>query len=671
MKRVVALLALGALFVLALFAPVLASSDTSYAFDTQYKVYENGSAKVTHNIKAKNNSGDKTPEFINIPVGGTNVRAIKATLNGDKALSAVLNEDGASIKIPLPDLSGKDKQWTLDFTYQSDILKELGSSKAAQLPSVNNIGLRVSSQKTVIRADLATGLALVLPAPDKTDIAVGEQLFTYENKTGPVADSISLIFSEGVTAVMDISTELKNDGWWWKTVEMTLPPDTNQQQVILSSLDPSPINVRLDQDGNIIAQYKMGPKKSLNVSSKVLINVNNLSYDLESDKKVENVSQELRDLYTKTTDKWNGDSLEVSVNPVDSASEIVRTIYGAVVDSARQDSAIVNNLEYTRASLADSSKYTDMLIGSLRANGVPAREVLGKLVTDGQFILDTSAGHTWAEAYIPDAGWTTLDPSLAAYSDHYGSSDILHVGLALWGVSDHLPPINLEISNVSYSTEAFEIPAGEPTLKAVKRMILPGISILDINVQRPLGVITDNNALEYGGEVHLLGSLAPLQNVSSRTMRFLADSFSSEEVKYGHLDGETLGEDMLATNSTNDYVIVIVEAVLLVLGLGLYIFLRRRKKGDKYKPSKDSLIMHDEDAGGEVHEADLVGSKPLDDTASSEKTKAPAQPISTEPVQKTAPPPSQHATINTNGNAGMKYRSGGSNHSTSKSKLIQ
>ncbi len=286
MKRVAALLALVALFVLALFAPVLASSDTSYVFDTQYQVHENGSAKVTHNIKAKNNSGDKTPEFINIPVGGTNVRAVKVTLNGDKTLSAVINEDEVSVKIPLPNLSGKDKQWTLDFTYQSDILKELGDSKAAQLPSMNNIGLRVSSQKTVVRADLSTGLALVLPAPDKTDIAVGEQLFTYENKTGPVTDSISLIFSEGVTAVMDVSTELKNDGWWWKTVEMTLPPDTNQQQVILSSLEPSPTNVRLDQDGNIIAQYKMGPKKSLNVKAKALINVNNLSYDLISDKKV-------------------------------------------------------------------------------------------------------------------------------------------------------------------------------------------------------------------------------------------------------------------------------------------------------------------------------------------------------------------------------------------------
>src|SRR5680860_36751 len=456
MKRTIALLTLGALLVLALVAPTLASSDTGYIFDSQYKVSKDGSAKISHLITAKNGSADKTPEALMISVAGTNVHAISAVLNDDKNLSAVLSDDGASIKIPLPDLSGKDKQWKLVLNYQSDVLKDLGSSKVAQLPALKDIGLNISSQKTVISADLSTGLAVVLPTPAKTDISVGEQLFTYENKTGPVMDSVSLIFGDSVTAVVDVSTELKNDGWWWKTVEMTLPPDTNQQQVILNSLEPSPSNVRLDQDGNIIAQYKLGPKKSINVVAKALIDVKNLGYDLNSDKKIDDINPNLQDLYTASTNKWNGDSLDIQVNPVDPVTKIVQTIYDAVVDNARQNTAIANNLELIGANLDDSSQYTDSLIGELRASGVPAREVLGKLVTDGQFILDIPAQHTWVEAYIPDAGWVMLDPSLAIYSNHYGFSDILHVGLALWGVSDHLPPVVMDTSAVSYSSDPFE-----------------------------------------------------------------------------------------------------------------------------------------------------------------------------------------------------------------------
>src|SRR5665811_1670108 len=96
MKRTTALLTLGALLVLALVAPTLASSDTGYIFDSQYKVSKDGSAKISHLIIAKNGSADKTPEALMISVAGTNVHAISAVLNDDKNLSAVLSDDGAS-----------------------------------------------------------------------------------------------------------------------------------------------------------------------------------------------------------------------------------------------------------------------------------------------------------------------------------------------------------------------------------------------------------------------------------------------------------------------------------------------------------------------------------------------------------------------------------------------
>ncbi len=649
MKKLLALGALAILFVLAVFGRSLAVSDINYSVSSNYKVASDGTSTVSHVINAKNATTNKTPSVIKIPVAGDEVSSVVAKVN-DGDVAATISGNGSTINVKLPDLAGKDKTWKLTLNYKSKLVSELGKAKVLQIPTLSGIGLAITSQKTVVSADLSIGLAVALPAPPKTDIAVGEQIFTYDNKTGPVADAITLLISDNATATVNVTKELKNNGWWWKTVELTLPPDTNQQQVILSSLEPKPSNVRLDRDGNILAQYRLGPKKSVTVSAKALVSVKNLSYTLDTKKTVNEIDQSLKDLYTAQTDKWSGGKIELNVNPVASVPEVVQTVYDAVVKQARAETALSDNQELSQTNIDELGKYADLLIGELRANGVPARAVLGKLVSDGQFILSDSRGHTWAEAYIPDTGWITLDPALAVYGDYFSSSDILHVGLALWGVSDYLPPIDLASVNVTYSLDAFEVPEATPVLSAVKTVIFPGISILKVSVEMPPGVITDGNAFEYGGQIQTLGSLAPLQTAEAKALRFGAAAFSGEEVKYGYSDGSALTTGIATAESSMNYKVLITEAILLILGIVLFFFMRRRRAANKYKPSKDSLVMHDEDDGGDVQEADLVGSKPIvDEVADTPKPSPPILPNEPAP-QTTIRPPVTRGTINAQGN---------------------
>ena len=47
--------------------------------------------------------------------------------------------------------------------------------------------------------------------------------------------------------------------------------------------------------------------------------------------------------------------------------------------------------------------YTDVFITLCRAANIPARQVCGW--------LNGVSGHIWAEVYIPDTGWVSVDPT--------------------------------------------------------------------------------------------------------------------------------------------------------------------------------------------------------------------------------------------------------------------
>ncbi len=643
MKRLLALSALTILFGLAIFGRSLAVSDISYSIDSSYKVTSDGVGTVSHVINAKNTSAAPTPRVLKVPLAGSEVSSVVAKVNGS-SVSATVSDDGSTVDIELPPgLAGKDKTWRLTLDYKSQIVSDLGRSKVIQIPTLNNIGLAITSQRTVISADLTIGLAVALPTPDKTDIAVGEQIFIYENKTGPVVDAVTLIFGSAATVVVDISTELKNDSWWWQTMELTLPPDTNQQQVILSSLEPKPSNVRLDQDGNILAQYRLGPRGSVDVVARAIVNVKNLNYPLDSKETLGDINPSLVNLYTAQTDKWSGDKIETNINPTSPVSEIIQTIYDTVLSFARTQTVLKNNQDLASTNIDSSGKYANLLIGELRQAGVPARAILGKLISDGQFILSDSRNHIWVEAYIPGSGWLTIDPALSVFGNHFGNSGVLHVGLALWGVSDSLPPVNLDSMNVVYSLDAFEIPEQVPVLSAVKTVIFPGVSIMNVRIEMPPGIITDGNALlKFDGQIKMLGSLAPMQNIESETLRFGAAAFNSEEVKYGYtFDGQTLTTEIATVHSTTNYTVLIVGTLLSFLGAAWLFFAKKRWSDSKYKPSKDSLIMHDEESGGDVENMDMVGGRSVKDEAPPLKS---PPPVVTKPKPAPKPSKTKHST---------------------------
>ncbi|MES1257256.1 MAG: transglutaminase family protein [Acidobacteriota bacterium] len=106
---------------------------------------------------------------------------------------------------------------------------------------------------------------------------------------------------------------------------------------------------------------------------------------------------------------------------------------------------------HVHSSVADCMKtssgvcqdFSHLLLALLRMRGVPARYVSGYLVplqtTDGQGVLERVIGglasHAWVQAYVPDAGWIGLDPTVGQFVEEQ------HIRVAYGRDYGDVPPV--------------------------------------------------------------------------------------------------------------------------------------------------------------------------------------------------------------------------------------
>lgn len=108
-----------------------------------------------------------------------------------------------------------------------------------------------------------------------------------------------------------------------------------------------------------------------------------------------------------------------------------------------------NNLE------GDCSEYSSLMITLLRIQGIPARKVLGFLVSNNPAtrphvgnswnfhvsdISDNMLGHAWVEYYVPNLGWIACDPTWK--TNYFNNIDYLRFNLNV-GANFFFPPASI------------------------------------------------------------------------------------------------------------------------------------------------------------------------------------------------------------------------------------
>lgn len=239
---------------------------------------------------------------------------------------------------------------------------------------------------------------------------------------------------------------LKNESILPKTAEIALPPDTRFQQIFYSLVNPKPVNVRIDEDGNWLAAFELKPKQSLEVAA----SGSALIYTQAQD----NFKEAAPLAKHSTSDKfWESDNEEVQT--IAKSLTTAENIYSYITTTLSYNYKRVNSLNRRMgAKLALQNpkdaicmEFTDSFIALARASGIPAREVNGYAYTSDDYLkplsLVADVLHSWPEYWDSNQKlWIPVDPTWATTTgglDYFTSLDFNHFVFVRRGVSSTYP----------------------------------------------------------------------------------------------------------------------------------------------------------------------------------------------------------------------------------------
>ena len=587
------------LLVAGLFAgPVLAGA-TSYDISSSYSVNSNGSVDVAQTLSATEGDAKPSPKTLTYQIPGTKIENLKVAYDtGEK-----INFDSKTTKTKISGVevehtelelkltksfTSENSKWGVKISYTAkDLFVPRGTLGTMSLPPLNQ-DLNVGKTTIKINSSTELGITTVYGAKiSNSSLSFGAQEFTLSTK-GKFLNPI--VLSAGSTTVSTVSFEklFKNEGWWWKTFTLPLPPDSNQQRVYLESLNPQPSSLTLDQDGNVFANYVVGPRGTINVKAKAIVTLNSVVYNTDAEVDRASIPNELNTRYLPATDAWPKSVLQQEgYKDVDQAASILEIVKG--------------HFEAAVSSETKTSKLVDELTGALRASGIPTRVIKGVLLTNELQQFEQPQQHEWVEVYIPNQGWMTLDPIQGRYSDNYGRASAERIALVVVG-SDSISAEPVTPKGISFSKDAaFPEPDTKKTsLTAQNFMIVPFVNLVHAKVSMPAGIIYDDTLLvnKTTKSTTEAGSLAPLQQKSLWQLLIGNQSFETQKLSFGVGDGKITDEFATADAELN-YLPFIGVIVLLILPVIFALKLRKRRNAP--------VILHvDQSHEDSVEEEDLL-----------------------------------------------------------------
>jgi transglutaminase-like putative cysteine protease len=200
----------------------------------------------------------------------------------------------------------------------------------------------------------------------------------------------------------------------WAALIQDLPP---YQDVLEMSISAQDFRTFEDENGNLIAEFDLSglpPGESVEVEIRYKVKVNQLAYDLSQCVGDLPTAFTSAELYIESNNPQIRSLAAELASGKSNPCEQVRAFYDYVGD----------NLVYTyngrdwgaQAALgemgADCSEYASLVAALARAAGIPARYLEGVLHLEPETQALARSEHAWLEVYLPNIGWTPMDPTL-------------------------------------------------------------------------------------------------------------------------------------------------------------------------------------------------------------------------------------------------------------------
>ncbi|MBI3290614.1 transglutaminase family protein [Candidatus Microgenomates bacterium] len=425
-----------------------AQEEFSTSVVATYDVTDDGRTSVSHEITLTNNFSTIHAASYVFNLEGThpeNVIARQGTK--DLAVDVTAQQNTTTIKVQFADaVVGKNKGRTFTISYQdTSVATKNGKVWEITIPKLSGLE-NYSSYSLLLSVPSQFGEPAYL-SPKPIDTLRGERL-TYSFSAQQLASSgVVAAFGDFQVFGFELLYHLHNPYDKTGETEIALPPDNTFQKIYYTQVYPRPVSIRLDEEGNWLAKYRLKGKENLDV--KAAGSVQLFAYPQEN----RTHAQIDKEKYLADTTYWQTNDPKI-IN----AARNLRTaheIYDFVVTTLTYDynrvRPDVNRLGAAAAlenpSNAICMEFTDLFIAVARAAGIPAREVNGYAYTENPEIqplsLVADVLHAWPEYWDSERNiWIPVDPTWGNTTgglDFFSKLDLSHFAFVFHGSDPEQP----------------------------------------------------------------------------------------------------------------------------------------------------------------------------------------------------------------------------------------
>ena len=447
-KRLCLFLGLGVFLMLLFPVHSLAANNFSTDYNVTYTVASNADTNVNIAATLTNLTANYYASSYSIQVGFTDIKNVTASDSlGSITPKIAQSVSGTTITLSFNDHSiGMASKLPFNVTFDTDeVAQNSNNVWDINIPGIANQGDFSTFDSTVIYPLSLGNPTYIKPALLNRSVAPNDNKLTFTKDD--LGDSgISIAFGNSQVYDFDLVYHLENKNLFPISTEIALPSSTNYQDIQLNSILPKPFNVRLDKDGNWLAQYIISPHKKTDIKvlgqAKVYLNPQEEVLD----------SNSLQD-YLKPQLYWESDNSKI----VDLAKDLKTpyAIYQYVLKTLTYDFSRVETnsprLGAVQALKTPASavclEFTDLFIALARAAGIPAREIEGYAYTNNTHQRPLSLAedilHAWPEYYDFDKkAWIMVDPTWGNTTggiDYFNALDFDHIAFVIKGENSSYP----------------------------------------------------------------------------------------------------------------------------------------------------------------------------------------------------------------------------------------
>lgn len=294
-------------------------------------------------------------------------------------------------------------------TYTTNDNSNLGEGKGTENYNKKTEIDEANKKRIKAIASIFIGVMLLL--------AISYYIGLFNNPNSPLGHQLPESYNAIITTkITNIDAEVDEAQLW---IALPVNCDT-QQNVSIISIDPEPDKIILAPEAcTRICYWNLGnsiPKNStITITQEISFTANPFTTPIDPSKvEAYDVTSEIYKEYTKPSQKVESDDPQIvataknivgnETNPYKKANRIYGWVVKNITYEVQDQELGAKYAFYNRKG--DCTEFSTLFVAMCRSQGIPARLVHGYLYSS-----DTSAGHMWAEFYLPPYGWVPADPT--------------------------------------------------------------------------------------------------------------------------------------------------------------------------------------------------------------------------------------------------------------------